>query len=92
MKIVTWNCNGALMKKLERISYFNADIYIIQGCEDPSRTNDIVYQEWSDNYLWIGDSENNGLGIFPKPNVALELLDWSNLYKDHSVKYFSPCQ
>lgn len=91
MKIVSWNCNGALRNKFEYISSLKADIYIIQECEDPSKTNNIKYREWSSNYFWIGDSKNKGLGIFAKPSVQLKLLEWSDAYKDHSVKYFLPC-
>ncbi len=81
MKIVSWNCNGALRKKFHQISSLNAVIYVIQECEDPSLTNDKVYKEWCINYLWIGDSKNKGLGIFAKPGIDLILLDWSNLYE-----------
>jgi exonuclease III len=91
MKIVTWNCNGALRRKFEQLSIFDADIYVIQECEDPSNTNDKSYEEWSMNHLWIGDSKNKGLGIFAKQSINLELLDWSNLFRDHSVKHFLPC-
>ena len=91
MKIVTWNCNGALRKKLQQISSLRADIYVIQECEDPSKSNDKVYQEWCKNHLWIGDSKNKGLGIFAKPSIDLKFLDWLNVFQDHSVKYFLPC-
>ena len=58
MKIVSWNCNGALRRKFEDISSLNADIYIIQECEDPKNSNHVGYHEWSENHLWIGDTKN----------------------------------
>lgn len=92
MKIVTWNCNGALRKKFGRLSELNADIYIVQECEDPMLSNDKHYKEWASNYLWIGDSKNKGVAIFAKAEVNLEELSWSSEYKDHNVKYFLPCR
>ena len=92
MRIVTWNCNGALRKKFEKISELDADIYVIQECEDPSQTIHKDYQNWSLNHLWIGDNKNKGIGIFAKQEILLELLDWSSKYDDHFVKYFLPCR
>lgn len=91
MKIVTWNCNGAFRKKFESISSYNADLYIIQECEDPKRAKDDKYLNWASNYLWIGDSKNKGVGIFANDSIALEKLNWSSEFRDHSVKYFLPC-
>ncbi|KAA2219290.1 endonuclease/exonuclease/phosphatase family protein [Maribacter flavus] len=91
MKIISWNCNGAFRKKFDIISSLDADIYVIQECEDPSRTRDRRYIDWSNNHLWIGDSKNKGLGIFAKSDIKLEQLVWSNNFRDHSVKYFLPC-
>ncbi|MBC7694330.1 MAG: endonuclease/exonuclease/phosphatase family protein [Burkholderiales bacterium] len=91
MKIVSWNCNGALRKKFNALMTIDADIYIIQECENPADSKDKDYKNWASNYLWIGDSKNKGLALFAKENIKLDLLDWSNNYKDHSVKYFLPC-
>jgi len=91
MKIVTWNCNGALRNKYEYLLNYNADLYVIQECENPKETRDSRYIKWAENYLWIGDSKNKGLGVFASSEMALEPLDWSNSYNDHSVKYFLPC-
>ncbi len=92
MKIITWNCNGAFRKKFENITNLNADIYIIQECENPSESTDKKYQEWAENYIWIGDNKNKELAIFVKPEIKLEKLDWSNQFKDHSVKHFLSCK
>jgi exonuclease III len=58
LKIVTWNCNGALRKKFQELDHFGADIYVIQECENPAETNSDEYKEWAGNYLWMGDSKN----------------------------------
>jgi len=92
LKIVSWNCNGAFRKKFELISDFNADIYIIQECENPAESQHKKYQEWAENYLWIGDTKNKGLGIFTRREVEIEKLGWSNQFKDHFVKHFLPCK
>ncbi len=91
MKLVTWNCNGALRKKFNVLSSLKADIYIIQECEDPKQSKDVLYKEWANSYLWIGDNKNKGIGIFTSNKISIEQLNWSNQFKDHSVKHFLPC-
>lgn len=86
MKILTWNCNGGLRKKFEHLADFNADICIIQECENPAETNHKKYNDWAENYLWIGDSKNNGVGIFATNGIKLKKLNWSNTFKDHTVR------
>ncbi|MEK6493595.1 endonuclease/exonuclease/phosphatase family protein [Myroides odoratimimus] len=92
MKIVTWNCNGAFRNKFKQISSLNADIFIIQECENPMETNDQSYKLWAKNYTWIGENKNKGLAIFAKPNIKLQKLNWSNQFNDHTVNYFLPCK
>lgn len=103
MKIVTWNCNGALRNKLVEADALHADILVIQECEDPAHSSE-SYRKWAGNYLWIGDSKNKGLGVFPKNNHRVDALDWSGTYNmsglassapshtwhSHDLKYFLP--
>jgi exonuclease III len=91
MKIITWNCNGAFRKKFENLIDLNADLLVIQECENPAESKDYKYIEWANNYLWIGDLKNKGLGIFAKQNIDLKRLDWPDKYEDQKVKHFLPC-
>ncbi len=91
MKIVTWNCNGALRKKFEQLKSLNADIYIVQECENPIQTKSQEYIDWAKNYLWIGDNKNKGIGIFAQADIELKKLDWLDNYRNHKVKHFLPC-
>ncbi len=77
MKILNWNCNGALRKKLKPIDDIDADIVIIQECEDPSQSTN-SFKQWRPNYLWFGDNKNKGIGIFAKKEIKIEKLDWYN--------------
>ncbi|MGO4819999.1 MULTISPECIES: endonuclease/exonuclease/phosphatase family protein [unclassified Flavobacterium] len=91
MKVITWNCSGALRNKFEELINFQADIYVIQECEDPAKSNHKGYIAWAKNHLWIGDNKNKGIGVFAKVEVEIIKLDWTNYYKDHTVKHFLPC-
>ena len=88
MKIVNWNCNGALRKKLSAISALRADVYVIQECEDPARCSAPEYRAWATNYLWVGTNKNKGLGIFADANIPLEKIDLDL----GSLELFLPCK
>ena len=92
LKIITWNCNGAFRKKFNSLLEYQADIHIIQECENPTSSNHKDYEQWATNFLWIGDTKNKGLGVFAKQEITLEKLDWTNNFKNHTVKHFLPCK
>lgn len=89
MKIVTWNCNGAFRKKYSLLNHFDADILVIQECENPLESTNNEYVKWSSNYLWIGE-KSKGIGVFAKENIDLKLLDFSTFYDGLEVKLFLP--
>ena len=99
MKIITWNCSGKFRERFESLLDLNADLLVIQECENPAEAKDKKYKDWAaTNYLWIGDTKHKGLGVFAKQNIKLERLNWSDTYKDdittiadHKVKHFLPC-
>ena len=88
MKIINWNCNGAFRKKFESLDSMDADVLVIQECENPAESKDKKYKDWASNYLWIGDSKNKGLGIFAKTSINIKALDWPSLYQGHKIKHF----
>lgn len=97
MKIITWNCNGALRKKLDFIDSFDADVLVIQECENPVESSK-DYLSWAGKYLWKGTNKNKGIGIFAKNGVKLEALNWEAIYEIHTVSWkscdlelFLPC-
>lgn len=92
MKVVTWNCNGALRNKILPLEELRADIYIIQECEDPQRSKSAEYLEWAGNYFWVGNSKNKGLGVFLKNGLSARALPWTNIYEGHEVKLFLPIE
>jgi exonuclease III len=76
MKLVTWNCNGAFRRKFSQIDALDADILVIQECEDPAQSSH-TYLEWAGDYAWTGNSKNKGIGVFPRRGQNIERLDWT---------------
>ena len=76
MKIVSWNCGGNFREKFQYIVEFDADIYIIQECEKPINHLATSYFFFAENYLWIGEKDRKGLGVFAKPHIQLQQNHW----------------
>ena len=83
MKIVSWNCNGAFRKKFSILNELNADIYIVQECEDPNKTDAASYKQLANNHIWIGHG-HKGLGIFARDTIPFKNNNWPN----YGLEYF----
>ena len=90
MKIVSWNCCCALhsnSKKLDEVLKYDADIYIIQECANPTLYGDERYKRIVGNGFWIGNVKYKGLAVFTtRDDIKLERLDWP----DNDLCYFIP--
>lgn len=80
MKIVSWNCNGALRRKTDVLDSLNADIVVVQECEDPSRSIH-AYQQWAGDYLWSGSNKNKGIGVFAREGNIVASLSWKRKFR-----------
>lgn len=76
MRIVSWNCNGKFREKLQEILAVDADIYVIQECENPAESNSIAYKNFAQNYLWTGENKSKGLGVFARKGIQLAENKW----------------
>ncbi len=85
MRLVTWNCNGAFRRKFERIDAINADILVVQECENPAQST-AEYRAWAGAHAWVGYGKNKGIGIFPRRGQSIERLAWP----DHGFELFLP--
>jgi exonuclease III len=88
MKILTWNCNGAFRKKYHLLQDYDADILLIQECENPKTCADNAYTLWAKNHLWIGRINHKGLGIFYKDGIHVDKILWN----PDVFEFFLPCQ
>jgi hypothetical protein len=87
MRIVSWNCNGALWKKLGAQLALDTDVCVIQECEDPARCEVSECKAWASNGLWEGTNNNRSLGVFAKSGISLEKIGLDSC----PLELFLPC-
>ena len=64
MRLVAWNCNMALHRKLDALRRLEPDIAVISECASPERLQALgVLDGISDDPIWIGDNPTKGLAV-----------------------------
>ena len=66
MRLVTWNCNLSLGRKLERLLALEPDVAVVQECEQSLQVPD-GYE-----FVWTGNNPRKGLGVIAK-GISLEV-------------------
>jgi exodeoxyribonuclease-3 len=78
MKLILWNCQGAFRNKAEIILRLKPDILVIQECENPEK---LIFNNSTikpNDFLWFGDNQHKGLGIFSFSDFKFEILEQHN--------------
>ncbi|MBR3552051.1 MAG: endonuclease/exonuclease/phosphatase family protein [Clostridia bacterium] len=86
MKIVSWNCNGKFRVKYDVIFKINADIYVIQECENPKKYP-TVFSKIPMQSFWTGSDENKGLCVFASPEITIRDNQWDTYALRHFASY-----
>ena len=87
MKIISWNANGKFREKYKEVLALDADIYVIQECENPVSCKDAEYRELFKDALWAGGLPYKGMMVYtPHADVKLNPLNWLT----QGYRYFIP--
>lgn len=78
MNLITWNCQGAFRKKAEIILQHQPDILVIQECENPDKLVFNPKTQRPNDFLWFGDNEHKGLGVFSYSKYKFQLIKQHN--------------
>ncbi len=78
MKLITWNCQGALRKKIDIILAQRPDILVVQESEHPDRLVFGSETQTPNDFYWHGDNIHKGIGIYSYSDYKFELLPGFN--------------
>jgi len=64
MRLVAWNCNMALHRKVDALLALRPDIAVISECAEPIRLRTRSAHDWLENEpVWVGDNPSKGLAV-----------------------------
>lgn len=74
MRLVAWNCNMALHRKLHALRRLVPDIAVVSECASPERLRGLAaLDDISGDPIWIGDNPNKGLAVLAFNGYRLSL-------------------
>jgi exodeoxyribonuclease-3 len=76
MRIVAWNCNMALDRKVEVLLDLAPDVAIVCECAEPERLRLRSRSSWMQgDPVWIGRNPHKGLAVFAFNGYAVRLAE-----------------
>jgi exodeoxyribonuclease-3 len=85
VRVVAWNCNMALDRKVDALLALKPDIAIVCECAEPERLRSKA--SWMQGApVWIGRNPHKGLAVFAFNGYAVRLAD--SYYS--SLRYIAP--
>lgn len=88
MNLISWNCNMAFRRKWQHLLPYSPDILVIQECEHESKYNPQEIIPDYNQFLWIGNNINKGVGIISFNDYHIKISD---KYTDR-FKYIIPIE
>jgi exodeoxyribonuclease-3 len=87
MRLVVWNCNMALHRKIDAVLALQPDVAVISECAQPLQLAAKSTSDWFETEpVWIGRNPHKGLGVFAFNGVCVAL---SATY-DPKLRYIAP--
>lgn len=87
MRIVAWNCNMALDRKVEGLLALQPDIAVVSECAEPERLRLRAQSSWIEGEpVWIGRNPHKGLAVFAFNGYRARLADGYH----PSLRYVAP--
>ena len=87
MRIISWNCCCKFREKYRLFDSLDADIMVIQECENPETSKQSDYRQFATNFIWDGDIQHKGIGVFVKQSIEVKRHHWDN---NLGLKWFVP--
>src|SRR5262249_41938061 len=73
MRLVAWNCNMAMHRKVDALLSLRADVAVSSECAAPERLREKSKNDWiEDEPVRMGRSRDKGLGVFAFNGYRLE--------------------
>jgi exodeoxyribonuclease-3 len=77
MRIVAWNCNMALDRKVDALLALKPDIAIVAECAEPARLRFRRRPGWVESEpVWIGRNPSKGLAVFAFNGFRAQLAEF----------------
>ncbi len=80
MRLLVWNCRGALHKKMDYVKKINPDIAVIAECADIHE----LAAQYGYNFLWAGDKK--GVAVLSKIQFYANKISDEEIPLHHHVK------